>query len=138
MPGYVKHFQVGFIITLIIGTIFILLGFLDLSIKTVITLLIISFVYSLLPDIDIGTSKIRKAFVTFFVIYLFIKGLTPLGYFLAIILLVIQFIHHRGIMHSIIIGILLSGLLYFIDYTWTFSIIAIFNFASHLILDGEL
>ena len=138
MPGYREHFTAGLIVTLIAGAILIFLGYLDLSIKNLVILLAISFIFSLLPDIDIGTSMIRKVFILFFVAFLFIKGLTPLGYLLAIILVAIQFIHHRGIMHSIITGILLSGLLYFVNHNWIFPIIAVLNFASHLILDDEM
>jgi membrane-bound metal-dependent hydrolase YbcI (DUF457 family) len=135
MSGYEEHFTVGLIVTVLAGALMIYLGYLELSSLNIFILLGISFVFSLLPDIDIGTSMIRRVFIVFFVVFLFVKGLTLMGYILGIILLLVQFLHHRGIMHSLVIGVLLSGMLYFISHSWAFPIIALLNFASHLFLD---
>ena len=135
LSNYKQHFLTGLIATILISSILILLGYLPLTILNIIILLAISFIYSLLPDIDIGTSMIRKVFLLFFVGFIFINGLNMIGYILGLIVILIQFISHRGIMHSIIMGILLSGMLYFCFGSWTFPLIALVNFISHLILD---
>jgi membrane-bound metal-dependent hydrolase YbcI (DUF457 family) len=68
-------------------------------------------------------------------VFIFINGIGPIGYILGAIVIIIQFLPHRGIMHSFIMGILLSGLLYFYFDNWVFPIIALVNFASHLSMD---
>jgi membrane-bound metal-dependent hydrolase YbcI (DUF457 family) len=135
MSGYEEHFSAGLIVTFVAAFLFWLFGYIDYTHMNVIILVGISFVFSLLPDIDIGTSIIRKVAIAGFVVFLFIYGLTPMGYFLGFLLLGLQFLKHRGIMHSIIMGILLAGILYFYSNNWVFSVIALLNFCSHLWLD---
>jgi len=134
MPGYQTHFSVGIALTIVLGAVLILLGYIELSLVNVGTILAISFVYSLLPDIDIGTSIIRKVAVISFVVYLFINGLDKGVYIIGILLILIQFLHHRKIMHSFFTGIVLAGLL-FVNFSWPFALIALVNFFSHLYLD---
>ena len=135
MPGYEEHFSAGLIVTFVAAFAAWIFGFLDYSHVNVIMLVGISFVFSLLPDIDIGTSMIRRVAIGAFVIFLLINGLTFWGYVFALVLIGIQFLHHRGIMHTYIMGILLSGTLYFVYNDWVFSVIALLNFTSHLWLD---
>ena len=135
MSGYKRHFLVGLIVTCICGLIAFWGHYLAFNPPNVIWLLVICFVFSLLPDIDIGTSIIRKVFLVAFIVYIFIAGIGPVGYILGAIVIILQFMSHRGIMHSILMGILLSGMLWFYFQAWAFPIIALINFISHLALD---
>jgi len=135
MPGYEEHFSAGLIVTFIAGFVAWIFGYLPYSHMNVLTLVGISFIFSLLPDIDIGTSMIRRVAVVAFAIYLVVNGLNWIGYILIIILLGIQFLSHRGIMHTYLMGGLIAGALYFVYYDWVFPVIALFNFVSHLYLD---
>ena len=137
MPDYEKHFSAGLIVTFVAAFVAWIFGFLEYSHLNVLTLVGISFVFSLLPDIDIGTSMIRRVAIAAFAIYLCINGLNWIGYILVIILIGIQFLHHRGIMHTYIMGILLSGMLYFVYNDWVFPVVALLNFVSHLCLDSK-
>jgi len=136
MSGYEEHFSVGLIVTFVAGLIAWMFGWLAYTNVNVLTLVGISFVFSLLPDIDIGTSMIRRVAVGGFIVFLLINGLTMWGYVFAIALFLVQFLHHRGIMHTYIMGILLAGVLYFFCNDWVFPIIALLNFVSHLWLDS--
>ena len=135
MSGYKTHFLVGLIITVLLSFFLFYQNYLVFSLQNCLWLLVISFVFSLLPDIDIGTSIIRKVAIVAFVIFLFINGISPIGYVLGAIVIIIQFLPHRGITHTFICGAVLSGLLYFFFNNWMFSIVAAFNFVSHLIMD---
>jgi len=135
VPGYEEHFSAGLIVTFVAAFVAWIFGYLPYSHMNVITLVGISFVYSLLPDIDIGTSMIRRVAIGCFVAFLLINGLTTWGYIFAIVILGVQFLHHRGIMHTYIMGVLLAGILYFVYNDWVFTIIALLNFISHLYLD---
>lgn len=135
MSGYKTHFLAGFIVTCITALVIFYTGRLDFTVASVCWLVAISFIYSLLPDIDIGTSIIRKIFTIIFVVFIFINGINTVGYILGIAVIVIQFLPHRGIMHTYIAGALLSGLLYLYFNSWVFPIVALLNFVSHLILD---
>ena len=133
--NYQEHFFIGLAITIFIGFILFIQGSLAITGQNIIWLLIISFVFSLLPDIDIGTSMIRKVFLTAFVIFILINGVNSLGYLLGSIVIVLLFLPHRGIMHTYLMGGLLSGLLCFYFLDWVLPLIALLNFCSHLILD---
>lgn len=135
MSGYKLHFIIGLLITCIAGFYLFYKGYIDFTIINVCWMVAISFVFSLISDIDIGTSIIRKVFLISFIVFLFFNGLNLISYILGAIVIIIQFLPHRGIMHSIFMGVFLSGMLYLYFHNWYFPIIAISNFISHLMLD---
>jgi membrane-bound metal-dependent hydrolase YbcI (DUF457 family) len=135
MSGYKTHFLMGLFVTAMCGLAVFYGGFLDFTPYNLGWMLLICFIFSLLPDVDIGTSIIRKVLLIAFIVFIFINGIGPIGYILGAIIIIIQFLPHRGIMHSFIMGILLSGLLYFYFHNWVFPIIALVNFVSHLSMD---
>ena len=135
MSGYKIHFLVGLIVTAIASFIAFKFGYIPLDIQNIGWLLGIAFVFSLLPDIDIGTSLIRKVLLVAFIIFIFVNGLGLVSYILGAVLIVIIFLPHRGIMHTIFIGALLSGLIWFYFHNIAFSIIALLNFISHMVMD---
>ena len=138
MSGYKIHFLVGLIVTAIASFIAFKMGYLSLTLLNAGWLLGIAFVFSLLPDIDIGTSLIRKVLLAAFVIFIFINGMVLTSYILCGVLLIVIFLPHRGVMHTIFMGVLIAGLLWFYFHNLVFPIIALLNFISHMAMDKML
>ena len=138
MTDYKHHLLGGLIVTAIAATIIFYKGFLPLNLQNVSGRFRISFFFSLLPDLDIGTSMIRKIVTCMIgaaMIYAFFISASYYGIALAIVLIIMQFFHHRGMMHSFITGAIFSIMLYLYFGNWIFSFIAGINFLSHLALD---
>ena len=135
MSGYKAHFLAGLIVTALAAIIAFNLNYLAFTPANLAWLFGISFVFSLLPDADIGTSLIRKVLLTAFIVYILFSGIGIVGYILGAIVIVIQFLPHRGIMHTFVMGALLAGMLWFYFHNLAFPIIAFLNFISHLVLD---
>lgn len=135
-------------ISLILGIIFIILTnyffnlFNLLSLKTYIICFCIIFIYGLLPDIDIGSSKI-----TWYFLGIGIAGAIISSYFknypflylslmlLALVFIAVKFTSHRGIIHTIEAGLIFAAPLYFL-FNWEYSLLAFVCFYSHLLGDG--
>lgn len=112
-----------------------------------------SMLFSILPDIDIRTSKTYKWYVVgvislWFLIYIlpqttgifffnwFISLKTLLSFLMGI-LFILQFIHHREFFHSLMAGIIFSyPLYYFIGIHM--AVAGLISYYSHLLLDDEL
>lgn len=103
-------------------------------------------VYSLIPDLDLKSSWIKEQFnviVIYCIIILGILffvtgavGLIIVAAILVVIEIILQFIKHRGILHSPIVGIILAIPLYFINYpNFAFFIAGFIGYASHWIVD---
>ena len=92
--------------------------------------------YSILPDIDLRSSKISHLFrgLSFFVLLLMIIfEMKEYAITIVIVLIILEFLKHRKFVHTISAGIILSLPLIYFSY-----VIAIFAFAgylSHLIID---
>ena len=140
MPGYKIHLTAGFILVILVE----LLSKTDLL--NLITLICISVIYSLLPDIDIGNSKIgrtsRITLTTISTILLSIgyiknsKELLLYGIMFLILLGVLQFTKHRAFFHTIRAGLLLSLPLILININY--FLIGFLNYILHLILDKKI
>jgi len=111
---------------------------------------IISF-YSILPDIDhragtmtwviLGVGVI--GIVTGIIQLIFGWGNPLATLVIAAFLLLLVFISahvlpHRGIIHSVPVGILAAVPLWFLFHSWPFCILAYVNWHSHLVGDGYL
>jgi len=105
-------------------------------------------VYSLIPDIDHPNSKIRKymSVVLLVVIIISILGVIEgtvipkkvsklVGVSSALVLLSLWFIKHRGMMHSPVIGLLLSLPAFVLG--WQGFVCAYSGFLTHLLLDWK-
>lgn len=102
--------------------------------------------YSLLPDLDIDTGKLRKYLnytVLFGIIGLVISYfVTYNNYFLIAVCLLaalqlsLFLLKHRGIFHSLLFGLLVSSPFLFFKYDYFF--VALVSFYSHLLMDYEL
>ncbi|MBU4202058.1 MAG: metal-dependent hydrolase [Candidatus Altiarchaeales archaeon] len=146
MPSYKVHIF-GYLV--MVGILLLLsdklLNF-HLSIETLIFGNIIGILYSILPDMDTPSSKMRKilgrlflaASIICLLAFVFLRRmeLIYIPLMLILFLYLLWFSRHRGLFHTPIIGILLSLPLYLIDlYYVGFAIIGFF---SHLVLDNEV
>ena len=143
MGGYKTHIAVGLLCTTLALLVFNYFGVLDL--KFAISAILISIVYSQLPDIDIQSSKIRWILtvsglgIAFVYLAIFDNNRLATIYLgLVLIMWVIGLIPkfgHRGVTHTIIAGIVFSSLLFYYDY-WL-VVIAFINYLSHLVVDRK-
>jgi len=108
-----------------------------LDIMQVFLLIPLILVYSLVPDLDAPASKIRYFFWIF--------GITALGiliylkqekliYFLIAGMIFINLTHHRGVMHSFVMGIIFSVPFYF-EFGLVFSLFLFTAYSLHLLVD---
>lgn len=133
MPGYKIHSFFGIFIALTF------IYFLELSFFESMVFLIVGIIYSLLPDIDISSSKISGFFTILGIIGLLV--LMFFSYFfysvvLGIILILIRFLKHRGFIHSVRAALIFSIPLLLIDV-----LLVLFGFLLYLLhlgLDGSL
>jgi len=105
-------------------------------------LLVISLIYSLIPDLDKNNSWIKKRFnfiiyivFIFSIILLFLKQIS-LWFIISLLLieLFLLLVKHRGIVHSIGVGLILSSPLLLISPIYFLA--GIIGFFSHLIADS--
>ena len=101
---------------------------------------IVTLFYSILPDIDVGTSKSRNLVLgggLLLIIYAFLTSWAVLGIVTAILLLLMIFLlHHRGKTHSTLGAVIFSVPLLYLH--WVYFIIALVAYLSHLVADREL
>jgi hypothetical protein len=94
-------------------------------------IILLTFLYSQMPDIDSQISVINKFFVSaalILIIVSFLYGWKELGIIASLILLFLEWVTHRGIVHTVFAGILLAGPLFWID-----PIYFMFAFMAHII-----
>lgn len=105
-------------------------------------LLVISLIYSLIPDLDKNNSWIKKRFnfiiyivFIFSIVLLFLKQIS-LWFIISLlsIELFLLLVKHRGIVHSIGVGLILSSPLLLISPIYFLA--GIIGFFSHLIADS--
>jgi len=146
MPSYKTHIF-GYLIMM--GIILLLMNRIlnfDISINMLIFGNIIGIFYSILPDMDTPSSKMRKilgrlflaASITCLIAFIFLRRmeLIYIPLMLILFLYLLWFSRHRGLFHTPLVGILLSLPLYLIGlYYVGFALIGFF---SHLILDNEV
>ena len=152
MMEYEGHLLVGSISSLIfIVLTYFLFGWFDINLKNIIILLTITYLYSLLPDIDLAISRVTWHFIGISIILIalgvinkysnFLVGgdrLVLIGLGLLILtFLLARYAHHRGWVHTIWAGALFSLPIYLVLPDWTFCILGFICFWSHLCADGE-
>ena len=138
--NYQGHLFVGFVAFILAHY------FVKIPQPMVLPALAICLLYSLLPDIDQASSKIQNIFESsvgvagLALLYLFfIQQQTVYLIYLAcllVALILINFLKHRTIMHTIKAGILLSILLYVVNKE--LALFALVGYLSHLAADKSL
>ena len=142
MPGYKEHMIIGMIFVFGFLLFNYAFGWFNIAytLENMAVLMVVSLFYSLLPDYDISSSKISAVITlicVFGIIFSFMFGETLLGIFLAVVLLVPHIFKHRGFLHSIMAGVLLSLPMWLIAGMGVFLCCFIAYF-SHLLADGEI
>ncbi len=137
--NYVGHLAVGII------AFFVLWHFFPLNAGLFVPAIVVCLFYSLFPDIDTDVSKINdfvEILLLFGVLYCLFRialgeqVFLNYGVVLIAILIFIKFLKHRGWMHSIQAGVLLSAPLYFFEPALIAFSLA--GYLSHLIVDKTL
>lgn len=148
MATWKEHILVGGLFVAIYSYIYFALGysitFLSFAPSNEIIPLIlidalIVLVYSQLPDIDADTSIINKYVNSGLAVSTILFILIGLPYFAILsvaIILVLEWVRHRGIAHGVVFGILTSMILWKVSPY--FAGAALSAFISHLILDKEM
>ncbi len=134
MPSYVVHLTIGLI----------MMGFLVFYLKIfhlggLIQAFVIALVYSLLPDLDHRHSKIRIYTLIIgllFIVFFYIIGKLFFAFSIIVGLFALNLFKHRGLLHRILIGILLSLPLLFLGYS--LALVGFACYMSHLLIDWEL
>ncbi len=119
---------------------------LEVDLKVLGAGVLIGIFYTLLPDIDLPSSKLRKvieklslaAILCFLIAYLYLENITLVYLSLALTLLLylLWFSKHRKIFHSVAAGIFLSLPWYLLNPC--FPLFAFSGFLTHLLIDGKL
>lgn len=140
MPGYKRHLICGIIFSIAFYYFYHSIIINKLEILYYIPII---FFYSLLPDIYSESSIISRIIIGLFIasiiasiiLYILVAKLSFLliGGVLLIIIGIIHNLHHRGIIHTFLAGILLS--LPLLIFSYIFCVFAILAFFSHIILD---
>ncbi|MFZ2456333.1 MAG: hypothetical protein WAX07_07640 [Candidatus Altiarchaeia archaeon] len=120
--------------------------FLELTLFSLILSLFIGGIYSILPDIDLPSSVVRRmvergalALILFLIIAYVFYPVMPLIYAaiaLTFMLLLLWYLKHRGFFHTILAGLLLAAPWALLDPVY--SLYAFLGYAAHLFADGEL
>jgi len=149
--NYKQHTLIGLLsISIFAILMHLIFNWFSIDLKTIISVLIIGYVYCLLPDLDHRMSKITWLFLGISIsgvligvlntYYKFIPAeyhiLIPSLILLVLTFLCARFAKHRGIIHTLRIGLIFSALVYFIIPDWKFCIIALLSYQSHLMSDG--
>jgi len=138
VPNYKTHVSIGAIVTIILLIINSKLQIFQLTNIDYLIIGIVCVIYSQLADIDADISKINKYFVSavsILIMYSVWKGETLAAIISAGVILSLEWVKHRGITHTLLMGGISSLPLYFINPIY--GIVAITCFISHLVADGE-
>ncbi len=142
MPNYRTHQLTGIILLVLVLWLDSVFSFLPASLGMLdmaMAILIILF-YSILADIDIGTSKSRKIIfgVSLFAIgYCFLFSLNSIGLVItAFLLIIVLFLNHRGRTHSVLASVVFSVPLAYLNLVY--MAMAVVAYLSHLALDKEI
>lgn len=135
MPGYKKHLAIGTIV--FIGLSILILYYNLMPITSLLIATPLFLFYSLLPDIDTPSSKIRKIVEVGILITVLILIIVFEEYKISVGLIVfitmLWFTKHRGAFHSFLVGFPLT--LPIILYDTNIGILCYIGFLTHLIAD---
>lgn len=120
--------------------------FLGLTMLSLIGSLFVGGLYSILPDIDVPSSVMRRfvergslgLIMLFLTAYLFYPSmlLVYAAFAVTFFLLVLWYLKHRGFFHTVLAGLILSVPWAFVDPV--VSLYAFIGYSAHLLVDGEL
>ena len=147
------HLVIGMITVLVVVLLtHWLLGWFNMDIKTIISLICITYIFSLLPDIDHKMSTATWLFLGIGIVGIVISLLNTQYHFssylnrlmipsiaiLVLTFLAAKYAGHRKFIHTVWFGAILSSLIYLIIPEWRFCVIAMIAYQSHLMADGYM
>lgn len=104
-----------------------------------IQLIIITLIYANIPDIDQPGSRINKYITTILIGIILLAFYNPLyqqyGILSAVILILLRWIEHRTLVHSVLAGLILSAPLYYLGYLQFLT--GFIAFLAHIIFDKD-
>ena len=151
MSDYKTHMIVGIITSLIVALVlYFTTNLIQLNIPTILMFIIIAYIYSLLPDIDIKSGTIVWNFLGVGILGILCSIANNKFHFIdngttvmiaSCALLVITFVcaefcSHRGIIHTIRMGLVFASLSWFIHHNLGLCLIAFIVYYSHLVCDN--
>jgi len=140
MAGYKFHILTGIILAGIVSLGLYFIGFKPSILEMLLAIIVVP-IYSILPDIDIESSKIShfmRIFLIAGIIYLIVKK-SLFAIILAVIMLIFELlIRHRGFFHSITASVLLTAPIYIVSKSVFLTGIAFLSYISHLLVDREI
>lgn len=143
MPNYKVHqaFGIGLVVlTLLVNQTLHFFRYFSFGIIELAIIAVITMFYSILADIDIGTSKSRKMVLggsLIGIIYCFVFSQPLIGVVITVLLLLmIFFLNHRGKTHTTLAAIIFALPLLYLH--WVYMMIGAIAYISHLIADKEL
>lgn len=114
-------------------------SFFALTIQDIIFSILITLFFSRLPDQDIEGSKINDMVNLILVVVIIWALLTSnvlYGIIAALYIAFLQFINHRGIVHSLGMALIMSAPLYFIKPLY--FVVGVVAYVGHLVSENEL
>jgi len=146
MSGYKIHLLVYVVSFSVISFYVSVNHLLDLSFETLALSLFIGAVYSILPDMDMPSSLMRRFIekALLFLLLALIAGYVFSGNMILIyaaiavvlFLLILWYAKHRGFFHTLAAGFMASAPLFVIEPYFAFS--AFLGFMAHLAVDGKM
>ena len=144
MANFVGH-SVGGIITSTVGCAIVTYNreHLNVSLEELIILPVVSYMFSIFPDIDIKStpSKFFYSIIIISLIYLFYNEMYAFANILGIVSLIPQIVSHRGFFHSyfaaMLIPLAVTYSVPFGDNKLFLYLFAISGYYTHLILDSK-
>ncbi|MBN2013867.1 MAG: metal-dependent hydrolase [Candidatus Altiarchaeota archaeon] len=140
MSGYRVHALSYMVFISVLLCVLSFLGF-QAPVSSLLPAFFVGFFYSLLPDVDVDRSMVRRFFVFCLLVCLGLFFFSDVFFFalagvvLGFFLFVSFFVRHRGFFHSFSAAVLFSLPLYFLDPVLFFF--GFFGFLTHLAVDGR-
>ena len=134
--NYKGHITTGIIVSIPLIWVSMLINLLWYH---VVSVMFVTVIYALLPDIDIGTSKIFRIFssvLVFFIVYFVYLDNWIVSSFLYLFFLMYMWSTHRGMFHTYYFGLLLSLPLYY--FHWYLIVCGFIGYSVHLFSDNAM
>ena len=139
MAGYKWHIIFGVLFAGLFVYISYKYKIFNLTFLEIISAAPILLIYSILPDIDVSSSKISSLFRVVglsIILVAILFDLKILAISIASILLILQFVKHRKFIHTVTAGVIFSlPLLYF---NFIIALFAFIGYSSHLLIDRQV
>ncbi|MBI5390247.1 metal-dependent hydrolase [Candidatus Woesearchaeota archaeon] len=136
MPSAITHQIFALMVALPFCLLFYWFHVLAFDLSTILQVICIILTFSIMPDMDLGSSTIRKIFLPLalgLLLSFLILGQIMPALIICLILIAVHFLRHRGFLHSLPAALLFSIPL--LMYQWTFALFAFVSYFSHLLID---